>query len=567
MVRLASRVSTRISLLALLPICALAWLGFLVVLEARENLYTQKKNEIRHIVEAAVSIVSEFEKRAAAGEMTREQAQADAKRVIAGLRYGGNEYVFVLDFDHRMVVHPIKPDQVGRDRTWDKDTEGRFFVQEFIAAAKRGGGFVTYGFQKPRSVDFEEKISFVTSYSPWRWVLGSGVLTDDVEAMHRAIIFKLLVSLGIAAIVLAAGASLVAYSITKPLKRLTDSLGRLAKGDVGAAVEGAERLDELGLIACAVADVRQAVSRRIEEQIALERSAELASGKERDRMLAEIAEALNLHVKTISDRIGRAAEELVTTCRVVEDQSEAAREGAGSAAAAGHLTAQQIASVRHATAELDDAIAEISGRAAESSQVAKEAVVQIRKARIIVTNLADASSKIGRVVSMVHEIAEQTNLLALNATIEAARAGDAGRGFAVVASEVKQLAGQTTKATEEISAKIEAVLRATGVAVKAIEDIDCTIRRIEHIAGSIAATVEQQGAGTAQIFQAISHTMTQSETLAESVDSLVRAAGSTNASSKGIVVSACGLSGDAQALQHEVEQFVARVGGGLARYA
>ena len=86
-----------------------------------------------------------------------------------------------------------------------------------------------------------------------------------------------------------------------------------------------------------------------------------------------------------------------------------------------------------------------------------------------------AGDRIGDVVRLITSIAEQTNLLALNATIEAARAGDAGRGFAVVAQEVKILAGQTAKATDEISSHIVNMQRATGESVGAIKAIGQTI--------------------------------------------------------------------------------------------
>src|SRR5689334_9635834 len=112
MLRLANKISTRIVLLPALALGGFALLGYLVAAESRNNLYEQKKIEIRHVVEAAISIAADFDKRALSGEMTREQAQAQAKKVLSGLRYAGNEYVFVLDFNHRMVVHPIKPDQV-----------------------------------------------------------------------------------------------------------------------------------------------------------------------------------------------------------------------------------------------------------------------------------------------------------------------------------------------------------------------------------------------------------------------------------------------------------------------
>ncbi|KAF0115606.1 MAG: methyl-accepting chemotaxis protein [Rhodospirillaceae bacterium] len=102
-------------------------------------------------------------------------------------------------------------------------------------------------------------------------------------------------------------------------------------------------------------------------------------------------------------------------------------------------------------------------------------------------------------VKLINDIASQTNLLALNATIKAARAGDAGKGFAVVAAEVKNLANQTARATDDISAQITAVQNATGRAVAAISGIGGTIVRINEISATIAAAVEQQGAATKEI--------------------------------------------------------------------
>src|SRR6185369_13007429 len=117
--------------------------------------------------------------------------------------------------------------------------------------------------------------------------------------------------------------------------------------------------------------------------------------------------------------------------------------------------------------------------------------------------LATATAQIATFAGTIEGLAQQTNLLALNATIEAARAGEAGRGFAVVASEVKDLSGQTAKATEEISAHISAMQRATGDTVTAIQGIVGTIGQISEIAETIAIAVEQQGQATQEIARSV----------------------------------------------------------------
>jgi methyl-accepting chemotaxis protein len=96
MLQLLNRVFTRILVLAVLALGALAALGLFVMNESRTNLYEQKKADIRHVVEAATSLLASLEKRVAAGEMTREQAQTEARKLLSAIRYEGNEYIFAL---------------------------------------------------------------------------------------------------------------------------------------------------------------------------------------------------------------------------------------------------------------------------------------------------------------------------------------------------------------------------------------------------------------------------------------------------------------------------------------
>ncbi|RRB47896.1 methyl-accepting chemotaxis protein, partial [Escherichia coli] len=127
------------------------------------------------------------------------------------------------------------------------------------------------------------------------------------------------------------------------------------------------------------------------------------------------------------------------------------------------------------------------------------AVDHARRTGDTARSLAEGAQKIGDVVTLIQSIAAQTNLLALNATIEAARAGEAGRGFAVVASEVKSLAGQTAKATTEISEQITAIQTASDETVTAIRNVVDVITEIDQIGTAIAAAIEEQGAATKEL--------------------------------------------------------------------
>ena len=227
---------------------------------------------------------------------------------------------------------------------------------------------------------------------------------------------------------------------------------------------------------------------------------EQASEERRQARLA-LAEQFETDVMGLVDTLNNAAGELARTTQTVSSRVERAAERSNTIAGRSQDATENAQSVAAAAEELAASIREISEQMARSQEVADTAVREVHDTTTRVKSLEEASQRIGEVISLINDIAGQTNLLALNATIEAARAGEAGKGFAVVASEVKNLATQTSKATEDIAGQIEAIQSATGDAVQAIAGISTTIDKLTEISGTVAAAVEEQSAATSEISQ------------------------------------------------------------------
>ncbi|MDY6076215.1 methyl-accepting chemotaxis protein [Mobiluncus sp.] len=243
--------------------------------------------------------------------------------------------------------------------------------------------------------------------------------------------------------------------------------------------------------------------------------------------LGQLAQALNNAQDTGQEHFvgfGKTADELEENTKMVVGATVAALDSINElvaqtsvvSGAAGDVSSS-IQTVAAGAEEMGASIREISSNANEASRVAQEATQTAARTKETVSALAVSSREIGEVVKTITGISEQTNLLALNATIEAARAGDAGKGFAVVAGEVKDLAGETGKATDEISTKISAIQEDTAGAVAAIERITDIINQINDYQSTIAAAVEEQSATTNEMSHSVQEAAEGANSIAATV--------------------------------------------------
>jgi methyl-accepting chemotaxis protein len=377
-----------------------------------------------------------------------------------------------------------------------------------------------------------------------------GMLTHAISMMAIAACF--------AALLILAVTMWIVSRITRPLKSVTDSITAIANGDLDGRVFHHERHDEIGAIARTIRVFRNnAVERKQLEDEKAGNEARVADQRKADlgRFVADFQSA----VGGIIDKLMSSSHQFEQVAGRLTETARSTASLSGKSADASEQASQHVHSAAAASEQLASSIGEIGRRVHESNNIASDAVRQATATNQRMNDLSEAGARIGDVVKLITSIAEQTNLLALNATIEAARAGDAGRGFAVVAQEVKALAGQTAKATEEISSQIAHMQLATQESVDAIKAIGLTIERINEIATHISAAVEEQGAATQNIAQSVQAASKWTSEVANNTGHVARDAGETGQASDEMLRSAQVLSGESLHLKSEVDRFLDNV--------
>ena len=388
------------------------------------------------------------------------------------------------------------------------------------------------GFVKQYNESFQSIVAAIESQGTALRNLSdlSDLASEQVSAVARAEAVSarstgqraiLLIGLALACAIAVATAIAVFLSvaISRPVVALTQVMTDLASGHLDVELGGTHRKDEIGDMSRAV----QVFQTNAIERNQLEEDQRIAEIRRADRhervdtLISEFRTGVAGMLETVHVNMDRMKNTARNLTEVAENTTDRTRSAQGSAS----NTSENVQTVASAAEELSSSISEISRQISTTTEIIQEASERADDSNAKVTGLSEAAQRIGDVVSLIQAIAEQTNLLALNATIEAARAGEAGKGFSVVAAEVKELATQTSRATEEISSHINEIQAATRETVDSIETISSIMSNANEHTASIAAAVDQQGAATGEINVSIQNASNGTQDVSSMMLSLV----------------------------------------------
>jgi methyl-accepting chemotaxis protein len=353
----------------------------------------------------------------------------------------------------------------------------------------------------------------------------------------------------------------VRHDIAERGKRITAAMLRLADGDKDLIVPDLDRADEFGDMARSLETFRrgylkldalraeQAEQQREKEELRAQQAA----------LLLDLADQFE---RTVGDVVGGVAAASPQLQLTASSMASAAEHSALQATEVSTALSEASGGVTAAAAASDEfamSIGEISRQAATSAELARKATVAAADADATISALSSSAQQVGQIVELISTIAQRTNLLALNASIEAARGGEAGRGFAVVASEVKELAAQTSKATDAVAAQIRAIQDSTDASVSALRAIGHQVEQLEATSVSIAAAVDQQSVAGQDLARSIDLAARSTDDVSSNIVNVRETSLATGAAASQVLTSSTELEEQAVVLKAQVDEFLSHV--------
>ena len=508
-------------------------------------LMTQEKvTALSEKVEMATLIIRSFyeasQKEIASGkskEDATKENQDKAKEAIKKLRFGVDGYFWINDYAAKMVMHPANPALDGKDLSQNKDPNGKFLFNEFVAVANKSGkGVVDYMWPKPGFEKPQPKISFVEGIKEWNWIVGTGVYADDIDALiakekekmdesMMALVLRNTLILCVVIVLFSVASALLSKRLIgkrmENLKKYIEDFGlyvtnkknmidyRLeddSTDEIGSTIavinktfQESEhlRLDDLRVVG-EVLIICSKMSNGYMENKTSYVSANYLTNRlsfEIDAMICKVNEVMQATLHSLRNfQNGDFTHPItISTNGQLKELVEGVNALGNSLAMMIEENTKQSAEIHENAKRLANSITTIKNEPlSELGRIVTKTTSSMQEMGQTQQHLADALTTLTQsakeandILNIIGDIADQTNLLALNAAIEAARAGEHGRGFAVVADNIRELADKTSKSLAQIKATIglivNSIVDSSGKMSENAKEMNVLTRDVETI--------------------------------------------------------------------------------------
>jgi PAS domain S-box-containing protein len=344
----------------------------------------------------------------------------------------------------------------------------------------------------------------------------------------------------------------------RPLREIVEGMQRIVEGNYHTQpIKHAA--DELGDIVDDMKTLQSVLQYEIFEGKAMalaSAEAQRQADIEKLQVQTDLANAFEDNVGALVSSLANEVSQVGSAATEIDALADTLNEQTNNTLQSVQTGSAQINTTAAAMEEMSVTIQSVSQEISKTQNISMQAVNEAQDASTMMASLTLVAGEIGSIVGAISDIAEQTNLLALNASIEAARAGDAGRGFSVVAGEVKELANQTSLATNKIREQVEGIQRESQSVTQAIEKISDTINSINDFTSNIVVSMEQQSEAGREISQASQEADMSMNSANSSVESLAESAVKADKSSNDMIAVAQSMAQSTESVQQGIQEFL-----------